>query len=68
MKARVFKYAKRYQGEAKTSDFQLVEEELKTLEDDEILCEAHFWSVEEEKKMDFFPLTLLEGERAEDGR
>ncbi|XP_055704846.1 prostaglandin reductase 1-like isoform X2 [Phlebotomus papatasi] len=68
MKARVFKYAKRYQGEAKTSDFQLVEEELKTLEDDEILCEAHFWSVDPYMRvyMDSHPLgcTMIGGQVA----
>ncbi|GAB0090741.1 prostaglandin reductase 1 [Sergentomyia squamirostris] len=46
MKAQVFKYVKRFEGEPKVENFQLVEEELKTLEDNEILCEAQYWSVD----------------------
>ncbi|XP_059607982.1 prostaglandin reductase 1-like [Phlebotomus argentipes] len=46
MKASVFKYSRRFEGEPKVSDFKLVQEELKTLEENEILCEAQFWSVD----------------------
>jgi prostaglandin reductase 1 len=45
MKAKVFIYAKKFVGEPKLSDIQLVEEELETIKDGEILAEALFFGI-----------------------
>ncbi|XP_055693547.1 prostaglandin reductase 1-like [Lutzomyia longipalpis] len=46
MQSRVFKYARRFEGLPKITDFELKTEELKALEENEILCEGRFWSVD----------------------
>lgn len=43
-KARVFRYAKAFQGNVKLSDFELVEEDLPELDDGKFLAEAMFIS------------------------
>jgi len=44
--AKKFLYAKRFQGEPKISDFELVEENLPALKDGEILTQAEYLSVD----------------------
>jgi prostaglandin reductase 1 len=46
MKAKVFIYAHKFEGEVKLSDFELVEEDLPALEDGQFLVEAIFVSVD----------------------
>lgn len=45
-KAKVFIYAKKFQGEPKLSDFQLQEEDLPAIQDGEFLAEAIYLSVD----------------------
>jgi prostaglandin reductase 1 len=42
-KAKVFIYAKLHKGEPKVSDYELKEEELKPLKDNEVLIEAIYF-------------------------
>lgn len=45
MKARVFIYSKKFEGEPKETDFAIIEEDLKELEDGEFLVEAIYFGV-----------------------
>ncbi|CAO1406231.1 unnamed protein product [Diamesa hyperborea] len=45
MKAKVFIYSKKFEGEPKETDFAIIEEDLKELEDGEFLVEAIYFGV-----------------------
>lgn len=45
MKAKVFIYSKKFEGEPKETDFKIVEENLKDLEDEEFLAEAIYFGI-----------------------
>lgn len=46
MKAKVFIYAQKFEGEVKLSNFELVEEELQAVSDGQFLVEAIYISVD----------------------
>uniref|UniRef100_A0A1L8DCM3 Prostaglandin reductase 1 n=1 Tax=Nyssomyia neivai TaxID=330878 RepID=A0A1L8DCM3_9DIPT len=68
MQSRVFKFAKRYEGVPKTTDFDLKIEDVKALEENEILCEGKYWSVDPYMRvyMDSHPVgvTMIGGQVA----
>lgn len=46
MKAKVFLYSKKFEGEVKIDNFELIEEELPTLKEKQFLAETVFLSVD----------------------
>lgn len=46
MKAKVFIYAQKFEGEVQLSNFELVEEDIPALQDDQFLVEAIYVSVD----------------------
>jgi prostaglandin reductase 1 len=46
MKAKVFIYAQKFEGEVKLSNFELIEEDLPELNDNQFLAEAIYVSVD----------------------
>lgn len=69
VKAKVFIYANKFEGEPKPTDFELIEEDLPAIKDGEFLAKALFLSVDPYMRpyMRRFPLksTMIGGQVAE---